>query len=143
MAYKNKFFPQNLSKYEGDPTKINCRSLWERKFCKFLDTSKNIIRWSFEPFKIPYISPVDNQLHHYIPDFIIEKKNKDGTIETMLVEIKPEKQTKPPEKGKKSKKNFLNESLTYEINAQKWRSAQDFCKKHNIKFKILTEKEIF
>ena len=143
MAYKTKFFPTNIKKYEGNPNKIMCRSLWERKFCKFLDEHKQIIRWSFEQIKIPYISPIDNKQHFYIPDFLIERKNKDGSIDTLLIEIKPEKQTMPPIKGKKSKKTIINESITYEINKQKWSSAQEFCKKHNLKFKLITEKDIF
>lgn len=142
MAYKTKYFPKNLSKYEGNPDKIYCRSLWERKFCKYLDENKNILKWSFEPIKIPYMSPIDNQMHFYIPDFLIEKKN--GTeVETIMVEIKPSKQVKEPEKNNKSKKTFLNESLTYAINQQKWSSAKDFCEKNNIQFKIITEKELF
>jgi len=143
MAYKTKFFPKNTSKYEGDPSKILCRSLWERKFCKFLDENKNIIRWSFEPIKIPYMSPVDNLMHFYIPDFLVETKNKDGKVETLLIEIKPEKQTVPPTKGKKKNKTILNESITYEINLKKWESAKEFCNKHNLKFKLLTEKDLF
>ena len=143
MAYKTKFFPKNTSKYEGDPSKILCRSLWEIKYCKYLDENKNIVRWSFEPIKIPYLSPVDNQAHFYIPDFLIEKKTKEGKVETILVEIKPEKQTKKPEMGKKSKKSFINESLVYEINKEKWKSAENFCKNNQIKFCILTERDLF
>jgi hypothetical protein len=143
MAYKTKYFPKNLTKYEGDPNKINCRSLWERKFCKYLDENKNILKWSFEPLKIPYVSPVDKMVHFYIPDFLIEKRKNNNEVETIMVEIKPEKQTKQPEMGKKKKKTFINESITYEINKQKWTSAKDFCDKHNISFKILTEKDLF
>lgn len=144
MPYKTKFKPKNTTKYIGDFTKINCRSLWERKFCKFLDENENVIRWSFETLKIPYLSPVDNQPHIYIPDFIVEKKNKKGEIETLLVEIKPFKQTKQPTVGKrKSKKSLINENITFEINKSKWEAAKTFCKKHSWKFVILTEKELF
>ena len=69
MAYKTKFIPKNTSKYKGNPEKIVCRSLWERKFCKYLDENKNIVSWASEPLKIPYLSPTDNQVHFYIPDF--------------------------------------------------------------------------
>lgn len=144
MAYKTKFNPQNPTKYIGDITKINCRSLWERKFCKFLDENSSIIRWSFENLKIPYLSPIDNNVHIYYPDFIVEKKNKNGDIETVVIEIKPEKQTKQPKMGKrKSKKSLLNENITYEINRKKWEAAKEFCEKHSWKFLILTEKELF
>jgi len=144
MPYKTKFTPNNPTKYIGDLNKIICRSLWERKFCKFLDENKNVIRWSFETLKIPYVSPVDNQVHFYLPDFIVEKKNKTGIIETLVVEIKPFKQTQKPVQGKKkSKRSLINESVTYSINTSKWEAAKQFCQKHSWKFIILTEKELF
>jgi len=144
MPYKTKFIPKNTTKYIGDPNKIICRSLWERKFCKFLDENTNILRWSFETLKIPYQSPVDKELHFYIPDFIVEKKNKEGKIDTMLIEIKPEKQTKQPTMGKrKTKRSFINENITYAINTSKWEAAKRFCESNQWKFVILTEKELF
>jgi hypothetical protein len=144
MPYKTKFIPTNTTKYIGDINKIVCRSLWERKFCKYLDETPNILRWSFETLKIPYLHPIDNQVHMYLPDFIIEKKGKTGLVETLIVEIKPYKQTKEPKIGKrKSKKSILNENITYAINTNKWKAAKEFCEKHSWKFVILTEKELF
>ena len=141
MAYKTKYFPINPSKYIGR-NNIICRSLWERKFCKYLDTNRNVIRWTFESIRIPYISPLDNKPQMYIPDFLIEIKNKDGEVETILIEIKPKKQTKKPEM-KKSKKSFLTETRTFMINEAKWISAKKYCDDNDIKFQILTEDEIF
>jgi hypothetical protein len=143
MAYKNKFKPKNTNKYTGDVSKINCRSLWERKFCQFLDENKNIIRWSYEPIKIPYISPIDNKPHNYIPDFLLEIKKNKGIVEVWMVEIKPEKQTKEPKKGKKKSKSYLNEAIAYEVNKQKWIAAKSFCDENGIKFKIMTERDLF
>jgi hypothetical protein len=144
MPYKTKFIPKNTSKYIGDFNKIICRSLWERKFCKFLDENASILRWSFETLKIPYVSPVDNQIHTYLPDFIVEKKSKNGEIETLIVEIKPFKQTQQPKQTKrKSKKSIINENINFQINNSKWEAAKQFCEKHSWKFVILTEKELF
>jgi hypothetical protein len=142
MPYKTKYFPKNPTKYIGDPSKILCRSLWERRFCKFLDENCHILKWSFETLKIPYISPKDNDIHIYYPDFIVEKKNKDGNIKTIVVEIKPYKQTQEPKK-KKSTRNMLMESLTFSINIAKWDAAKTFCAKYDWEFIILTEKELF
>jgi len=142
MPYKTKYFPTNPTKYIGDPTKILCRSLWERKFCKFLDNNPNILRWSFETLKIPYLSPKDNDIHIYYPDFIIEKKTTKGLVKTSIIEIKPYKQTQEPKK-KKSKRAMLTEALTYSINTAKWKAAKEFCEKHDWEFVILTEKELF
>lgn len=144
MAYKTKFTPKHPTKYIGNINNILCRSLWERKFCKFLDENTSILRWSFETLKIPYLHPVDNQVHMYLPDFIVEKKSKSGEIETLVVEIKPHKQTKEPKSGKrKSKRSLINENIIYAINTKKWEAAKEFCNNHSWKFVILTEKELF
>lgn len=143
MAYKTKYTPQNPSKYIGDINSILCRSLWERKFCKYLDTNKNIIKWTFEGIKIPYLSPIDGKPHNYIPDFLVELKTKKGEVETMIIEIKPKKQTKAPDIGKKKKNTFLQENMIYKVNEAKWKSAIEFCKSKDIKFKILTEEDLF
>jgi hypothetical protein len=143
MAYRNRFFPKNTSKYIGDPTKIMCRSLWERRFCKYLDENKNILRWAFENIKIPYMSPMDNKPHFYIPDFMIEKLKSDKTVETMVVEIKPFKQTKKPILTEKvSKRTFSKNMETYVINQAKWKSAKQFCDENKIQFIVITEKEL-
>ena len=143
MAYKTKYIPNNPTKYIGNINSILCRSLWERRFCKYLDTNKNIVRWAFEAIRIPYVSPMDNKVHFYIPDFLIEAKNKEGIIETMLIEIKPLKQTKQPEHNKKRKKTILMENLTYAINTAKWEAAKNYCTEKGIIFKILTEQDLF
>ena len=143
MAYKTRYFPINPTKYIGNTGNIICRSLWERKFCKYLDRNRNVIRWTFESIKIPYISPLDNKPHMYIPDFLIETKDTAGTIETTIIEIKPKKQTVQPEMKKKSKRTFMTESATFVVNQAKWISAREYCKKNDIKFKILTEDELF
>ena len=143
MAYKTRFYPKNTSKYIGDPNKIVCRSLWERKFCKYLDENKNIVRWSFEGIKLPYMSPLDKLPHNYIPDFLWEKKNKDGSISTIMVEIKPEKQTKKPILTEKvSKRTHSKNMEMFLVNQAKWTAAREFCKENNIEFVILTEKEL-
>jgi hypothetical protein len=142
MAYKTKFNPTNKSKYIGNPSNIICRSLWERRVCKYLDENSNIIRWGSEELSIPYMSPKDNKVHRYYPDFIVEKQSSDGKIETVVIEVKPKKQTKPPKKKNKVTKNYLNETITYSINEAKWSSAKNFCKKNGWKFIILTEDNI-
>jgi len=142
MPYKSKFLPKNPQKYVGNPNNIICRSLWERTFCKYLDENANVIRWSSEELEIPYVSPMDNQIHRYYPDFLFEVK-KENTVETVVVEIKPNKQTKEPTKGQKSNRTYLTEMAQYQINKSKWESANNFCKKNGWKFMILTENHLF
>ena len=92
MAYKTKFKPKNLHKYIGDASKITCRSLWERNVCKFCDDNHSIKKWTFEEIVIPYFSPIDQKMHNYFPDFLIEFENN-GSTKTWMVEVKPKKQT--------------------------------------------------
>lgn len=139
MSYKTKFLPKNPSKYVGDINKIICRSLWERKFCKYLDENASVIRWASEEIAIPYQCPVKKKICFYYPDFLFESNGEDG-IETFLIEIKPKKQTSPP-KNKKSK-SYANDYARYSINISKWDSAKEYCKKNGWTFKILTEEHL-
>ena len=143
MAYKSKYKVKNRKKYIGDPDKVVCRSLWERQVCKYFDSNRNIIRWGSEEVTIKYYSPIDKKMHRYYPDFIVEKINKDKEIETLLIEVKPYKQTLKPERKKKSKRTYLSECKTFEINSAKWKAAEEVAKRNDWKFLILTEKEIF
>lgn len=136
MAYKTKFKPQNPQKYVGDAKAIVCRSLWERNVCKFCDENSSITKWSFEEIVIPYFSPLDQKMHNYFPDFLIEFENAKGK-NVWMVEVKPKKQTFLKENASKKEK------LTWIINQAKWKAASEYCKKHGIEFKIITEKEIF
>lgn len=143
MPYKTKFFPKNVSKYIGNYRNIICRSLWERRFCKYLDENKNVIRWGSEEIVIPYYSPVDKKVHRYYPDFYVEMKDTSGDIKTSLIEIKPKKQTKMPTKGRKKKNTYLRECMVYEVNVAKWKYATKYCEKLGWEFKVLTEKELY
>ena len=85
MSYKGIFHPSNPKKYVGNPKRIVYRSLWERKFMVYCDTSKSIAEWGSEELAIPYISPLDKKMHRYYPDFYLK------TIEgnKFIIEIKP------------------------------------------------------
>ena len=143
MAYSGKFQPNNPSKYLGDPSKITYRSLLERKCMLIFDDNPNVIRWASEEVCIPYMSPVDRKRHRYYPDFLVEIKNKKGEIETLLVEVKPYKQTQLPKKPKRVTKTFINEAKRYSINQAKWDAAREVCEKRGWEFKIMTEREIY
>ena len=101
MAYSGKFTPKNPQKYVGDHTNIIYRSSWECKVMSWLDRNADVISWASEELIIPYVSPVDSRTHRYFPDFIVKVKSKDGKTKTMIIEVKPKKQTKEPEKKKR------------------------------------------
>jgi hypothetical protein len=108
---------------------------------RWLDLSDNVIWWSSEELVIKYYNPVDNKIHRYFPDFIVNIKKRDNTIKTYVIEVKPEYQTKEPVSKRKTKR-FLQESITYVVNQAKWKAATEFCKDHGWEFMILTEKDI-
>lgn len=142
MSYKGFFKPSNPAKYRGDPSNIVYRSSWELKFMKYLDAHKDVLEWSSEELVIPYRSPLDNQIHRYFPDFKLKKRNPEGIVETLVVEIKPQKETKPPKPQTKKTKQYLREVYTWGINSAKWKAAQSFCEDRKWKFLIMTEHEL-
>jgi hypothetical protein len=108
---------------------------------KYFDDNPNVIWWASEELSIPYKSPVDNRMHKYYPDFVAKLKVKTGLIKTVMIEVKPNAQTKMPVQ-KRQTKRFIQEAATYAINQEKWRAADLFCKEHGWQFQILTEKEL-
>lgn len=143
MAYKGKFQPRNPQKYLGDPTNIIYRSLWELKLMGWLDGHSSVVQWGSEELVIPYRSPIDGRIHRYFPDFIIKKKTQNGKIDTVVVEVKPHAQTKPPtvQRGKPNKR-YINEVATWGINSSKWEAAGNYCKDRGWKFEIITEHDL-
>ena len=142
MAYKGRYTPKNPKKYKGDHHNIVYRSLWERKFMVYCDNSDNILEWGSEEIIIPYLSPWDGKLHRYFPDFYIKVRQASGDIKKFIIEVKPKKQTRPPEPVHRKTKKWLNEVKTYSINEAKWKSASEWCSNNDMEFKILTEEEL-
>lgn len=141
-TYKGRFQPKNPKKYKGRVDMITYRSRWELKFMQWADTHSSVLQWSSEENVIPYLSPVDGRWHRYFPDFVITKKNKDGQIETVLIEVKPSSQTKEPVRKNAINKSYIREVFTWGVNCAKWEAARNYCEKRNWKFHILTEKEL-
>ena len=141
MSYKGMFHPKNPKKYRGDANKIIYRSSWEVRVMKWLDDNPNVIWWASEELPIPYKSPIDQKIHRYFPDFIVRLKQRGGKEKTLILEIKPESQTKEPVRKRKTAR-FIQEAATYAINQEKWRAADLFCKEHGWQFKVLTEKDL-
>ena len=141
-SIKSKYTPIYPSKYQGNAKYIICRSSWERKFCQWCDMNNSIISWASEEFSIPYVSPKDNRVHKYYPDYLIKVKEKNDMIKTYVVEVKPFKHTMPPKTPKRKTKSYMTECGTYAVNQAKWKAAKEFCEDHRIEFKVVTEKEL-
>ena len=142
MAYKGKYKVRAPYKYKGNPTKVIYRSLWELKFMTYCDTNINILEWGSEEVYMWYRSPVDNRPHRYFPDFYIKVREKGGTIKKYIIEVKPQRQTKPPARPKRQRKGYLREAFEYAKNQAKWKAARSFCEDRQLTFKVVTEKEL-
>jgi len=140
MAYSGRYLPTNPKKYRGNPSRIIYRSLWERKLMVYCDRNEKVLEWGSEEVIIPYLSPWDNKIHRYFPDFYMKVKQNSGGVKKFIIEVKPKYQCKPPAKNPKRKtKKWYNDVRNYVINEAKWKSANDFCQDNGMEFKILTE----
>jgi len=135
------FYALNVKKYKGT-TPIIYRSSLELTVFRWLDNNSNVISWGSESVIIPYISPTDSKMHRYFVDLNLTLL-ENGQYQKYLIEIKPYSQVLPPTKSAKKKPStILYESVMYSINQAKWEAAREWCKKHNYKFLIFTEKHI-
>lgn len=141
-TYKSRYYPEFPTKYKGNINNIICRSSWERKMCRWCDLNENVLQWGSEEFSIPYLSPIDNRVHKYFPDFLVKLKENSGRVKTYVIEVKPKKQTRPPKTPKRQTKSYIYEATEYAKNQAKWKAAQEFCDDRRIEFKIITEDEL-
>lgn len=140
---KREYQPLNEEKYFGKRLP-QIRSSWEEKFMKWLDTNENVLRWSSEPLGIRYNDPMKRKTRTYYPDFLMTLIDKNNQQQIYLVEIKPFKETKPPNKTRNKKnKTFFKEMATWKTNLAKWNAAKNYSIKKGWDFVILTEKELF
>ena len=115
------------------------RSRWEKVFMSFCDLNENVRKWASEYITIEYYDPVKNKTRRYFTDFYVELTNG----EVQLIEIKPKRETQPPQaKQGKRKTTLFKEEKTWATNQAKWEAARHLCRKKGWKFVILTEKEL-
>jgi hypothetical protein len=133
--------PKNPKKYIGAVPIY--RSLMELKAFRYLDNNPNVISWSSESVVVPYESPADGKIHRYFVDLVAKLQSKDGTIKKLLIEVKPERQTRPPtESAKKAQKTLMYEKYQFAINTAKWEAAQGWCSQKGYTFIILNENHL-
>jgi len=85
---------------------------------------------------VPYYYEVDKKYHRYFVDMKIVFEDK-----TLLVEIKPEKETLPPA-GPRRTKQYISEGLSYVKNMNKWEAATEYARDRGWQFQIWTEKTL-
>jgi hypothetical protein len=124
-------------KYVGskDPT---YRSSWEFTFMTFCDNNPGVQQWASEPIKIPYRDPLTGKGTVYIPDFVITYVDKNMKKHVEMIEIKPMNQMLAEKVGK----NPYNQ-VQYVKNMAKWQAAGIWCKNQGIKFRVISERDIY
>tara|TARA_B100000900_G_scaffold408641_2_gene423224 strand:+ start:743 stop:1249 length:507 start_codon:yes stop_codon:yes gene_type:complete len=136
MVYSGLYKAKNTNKYRGDHTNIVYRSLWEKAVFQWCDKNDKVKSWSSEEIVVPYYYDVDKKYHKYYVDMKIVFEDK-----TLLVEIKPEKETVPPV-GPRRTKRYITEGLTYVKNMNKWEAANEYARDRGWEFQVWTEKTL-
>ena len=136
--YSGKYRVLHREKYDGDPSAVVYRSLWERQVFKWCDENPGVARWSSEETIVPYRCRSDGKSHRYFVDLKVTFK----TGETYLIEIKPKKQTQEPKVRARKTKAYITEVLTYAKNLSKWQAAREYCADRGWIFEVWTEDSI-
>jgi TnsA endonuclease N terminal len=131
-----KYQIKNPEKYMGKRVP-NYRSSWEFTFMAFCDNNPAVLNWASESISIPYFNPVSGKNTVYIPDFIVVYIDANQRQHTELVEIKPSK-----ESTMESAKSY-RDKLMVAMNMAKWAAADAWCKANNMRFRVVTEYDIF
>ena len=134
---QGKFQLQNPQKYVGNKTPTY-RSSWEFVFMQFCDNNPNILQWASEAVHINYRNPLTGKNTIYVPDFLITYVDANGNQSAEIIEVKPKKETSLQEAGKSP-----HAQAAAILNMAKWQAAQQWCKAHNLKFRVVTEDMIF
>lgn len=133
------YVPLNPEKYEGDGD-IRYRSGWEKRLMRWFDINTSVILWNSEGLVVPYLSPIDNNVHRYYVDFLAKMRLKDGSIRTYAIEVKPKSQMLPSKA--KNRQRLLTETSTYLVNQAKWTYAKEYCLKLGVAFIVLNEEDL-
>jgi hypothetical protein len=133
---QGKYQVKNPIKYVGkkQPT---YRSSWEMTFCAFCDNNPAVINWASEPFMIPYRNPFTGKNTIYVPDFMIVYVDKTQQKHAEVVEVKPRKEV-----SMESARSDRDRAAAI-LNAAKWTAAKAWCAQQGLKFRIVTEEDIY
>ena len=134
--HKGEFTPKNPTKYIGTYP-IIYRSSWELVFMNKCDTHPSIQQWASESIKIPYYNPFTRRSTIYVPDFLIKYVDRDSKVIVELIEIKPLNQAVDDKARGKNNKAALA------INKVKWAAVTRWAKMHNMRFRVMSESDMF
>lgn len=134
---KGSYKLNNPEKYVGNKLPIY-RSSWEFTVMSFCDNNPSVQQWSSEAVKIPYRDPLTGKHTVYVPDFLVVYIDRNQKKHAELWEVKPANQTLKERVGK----NPYNQAQ-FVKNQAKWAAASNWCKNQGLRFRIITEGDIF
>ena len=131
-----KFTIRNREKYVGrkEPT---YRSSWEFSFMQFCDNNPSVLQWASEPFMIPYGNPLTGKNTIYVPDFMMVYVDRNQQKHAEVIEVKPTKETSF------ESARSVRDRAAVALNMAKWSAAQEFCKSYGMRFRVVTENDIY
>ncbi len=103
----------------------------------FCDNNENVMQWASEPVRIPYRHPLTGKMTNYVPDFIVTYRGPNNTTRAELIEIKPKSQSIIEDRQSQ------RDRAVVAINYAKWDSATKWCNRNGLKFRVITEEDMF
>lgn len=104
---------------------------------RFFDNHPSVIQWASESIQIPYRNPLTGKNTIYVPDFFVYYQDANGKNHGEIIEVKPSKETSMTEA-----KSSRDKAMAI-VNAAKWQAAQAFCSRQGLKFRVVTEQQLF
>ena len=134
---KGRYNLKNQEKYIGLKTPTY-RSSWEQAFMRLCDEHPNVHKWASESIKVPYRHPFTGKYTVYVPDFFVVYIDKDGKKHAELIEVKPLAQTNMESAGRN-----MGKRKQVIINQAKWEAATAYAKQNRIRFRVVSEEQLF
>lgn len=152
-----------IPKYKDKVLKLNnqggiyYRSSWEKKIITWLDNKPEIVQWGSECLRIPYQMTHVNEgtmkikEHSYYPDFFYQIKLSNGSIKSVVAEVKPKADYNDAIMFSEGKFDIPQnitlkklQSLEYRFkmgqkNYEKWQTMIKWCDLKGYDFIIITE----
>lgn len=130
------YIVKNKEKYVGRKSPFY-RSSWECTFMMFCDNNPSVIQWASEPFMVPYRNPFTGKNTIYVPDFMIMYVDRNGQKHAEVIEVKPTKEIAM------ENARSVRDRAAVALNMAKWAAANEFCKNYGMRFRVVTEQDIF
>ena len=128
---------KNPEKYVGKKVPTY-RSSWEHAVMRMCDNNPSIIQWASEAIHVNYQNPLTGKSTIYVPDFFVVFVDANSKQHAEVWEIKPTKETTLEAAGKSPRAQ-----AAAIVNAAKWQACNAWCKSQGLRFRVLTEQEIF